>query len=106
MASHVSGQSPSSRPVLLQLANVGQTYQMGEVAVEVLKHITLDVLDGELLVMVGPSGSGKTTMLNLMGGMDNASQGEVRFREFDLTKASQRELTRFRRENVGFVFQF
>src|SRR5689334_8717020 len=106
LKSAVAEQTAPSWPVLLQLADVGKTFQMGEVAVEVLKHITLDVLDGEFLVMVGPSGSGKTTMLNLMGGMDNASQGEVRFRDFDLTKASQRELTRFRRENVGFVFQF
>jgi putative ABC transport system ATP-binding protein len=90
----------------MRLADVGKTFQMGEVAVEVLKHISLDVYDGELLVMVGPSGSGKTTMLNIMGGMDNATRGQVRFRDFDLTRASPRDLTRFRRESVGFVFQF
>ena len=94
------------RPALLRLADVGKTFQMGEVAVEVLKHITLDVLDGELLVMVGPSGSGKTTMLNIMGGMDNATYGRVSYRDQDITTATPRELTRFRRESVGFVFQF
>jgi putative ABC transport system ATP-binding protein len=100
-------ESPSSDArVLLHLVDVGKTFQMGEVAVEVLKHITLDVFDGEFLVMVGPSGSGKTTMLNIMGGMDNATRGRVWYRDQDLTTATPRELTRFRRDNVGFVFQF
>lgn len=92
--------------ILLRLLDVGKTFQMGEVAVEVLKHITLDVFDGEFLVLVGPSGSGKTTMLNIMGGLDNATDGSVWYRNQDLTTASARELTRFRRDNVGFVFQF
>jgi putative ABC transport system ATP-binding protein len=91
---------------LLRLVDIGKTFQMGEVAVEVLKHIRLDVLDGEFLVMVGPSGSGKTTMLNIMGGMDNATHGQIWYRDQDLTRATARELTRFRRESVGFVFQF
>ena len=97
---------PTAQPALLRLADIGKTFQMGEVAVEVLKHITLDVLDGELLVMVGPSGSGKTTMLNIMGGMDNATCGRIWYRHQDMTTATPRELTRFRRESVGFVFQF
>jgi putative ABC transport system ATP-binding protein len=101
-----SDPQPTERPALLRLANVGKTFQMGEVAVEVLKHITLDVLDGEFLVMVGPSGSGKTTMLSIMGGMDNATCGQVWYRDRDMTTATPRELTRFRRESVGFVFQF
>ena len=94
------------RTALLRLVDVGKTFQMGEVAVEVLRHISLDVYAGELLIMVGPSGSGKTTMLNIMGGMDSATVGRVLFRERDITRASPRELTRFRREAVGFVFQF
>lgn len=92
--------------VLLHLDAVGKTYQMGEVAVEVLRNISLQVLDGEFLVMVGPSGSGKTTMLNLMGGMDIATHGQVFYRDRDITRATPRELTRFRRDSVGFVFQF
>jgi putative ABC transport system ATP-binding protein len=96
----------TARDVLLRLDDVGKTYQMGEVAVEVLRHITLDVYRGEFLVMVGPSGSGKTTLLNIMGGMDNATHGRVMYAHRDITTANARELTRFRRESVGFVFQF
>ncbi len=77
--------APPATEVLLRLQNVGKTFQMGEVAVEVLRHVTLDVLNAELLVMVGPSGSGKTTMLNIMGGLDTASVGRVLYRDRDLT---------------------
>jgi putative ABC transport system ATP-binding protein len=79
---------------------------MGEVSVEVLRHITFDVHPGELLVMVGPSGSGKTTLLNIMGGLDSPTVGKVFHGDQDLTTATSRELTRYRRESVGFVFQF
>src|SRR5690349_8262091 len=98
--------APPLTRVLLHLENVGKTFYMGEVAVEVVRHVTLDVLSSELLVMVGPSGSGKTTMLNIMGGLDTATVGRVRYRDRDLTAASPRELTRYRRETIGFVFQF
>jgi len=98
--------APPITKVLLHLENVGKTFYMGEVAVEVLRHVTLDVLSSELLVMVGPSGSGKTTMLNIMGGLDTATVGGVVYRDRDLTTASPRELTRYRRETIGFVFQF
>jgi putative ABC transport system ATP-binding protein len=101
----ISNSAPP-RTALLRLEDVGKTFQMGEVAVEVLRHITLDVYEGELLIMVGPSGSGKTTMLNIMGGMDTATAGRVFFRQRDITSASPRELTRYRRDAVGFVFQF
>jgi putative ABC transport system ATP-binding protein len=92
--------------VRLQLRDVGKTFQMGEVSVEVLRHISFDVHPGELLVMVGPSGSGKTTLLNIMGGLDSPTVGSVRYGDADLTTATSRELTRYRRESVGFVFQF
>jgi len=92
--------------VLMRLDNVGKTFQMGEVPVEVLRHITFDVYRGELLVMVGPSGSGKTTLLNIMGGLDSPSVGQVSYAGQDLTHATPRELTRFRRSSIGFVFQF
>ena len=91
---------------LLRLDGVGRTYQMGEVAVNVLRNISLDVHPGELLVMVGPSGSGKTTILNLVGGMDKPTTGEIWYRERDLTRATDAELTRYRRDAIGFVFQF
>jgi putative ABC transport system ATP-binding protein len=97
---------PTHDDILLHLDNVGKTYQMGEVAVEVLKDISLEIYHGELLVLVGPSGSGKTTMLNIIGGLDVPSCGQVWYRERDISEASPRELTRYRRETVGFVFQF
>jgi len=76
------------------------------VAVEALREISFGVHEGEFLVMVGPSGSGKTTILNIMGGMDAASEGRVWFRDQDLTAFTPTELTRYRRDSVGFVFQF
>jgi len=102
---------PTSNPaapagVLLRLADVGKTFQMGEVAVEVLRHVSLEVVEGEFLVMVGPSGSGKSTILNLMGGMDRPTVGQVWYGDEELTRASAAELTRYRRQGVGFVFQF
>jgi putative ABC transport system ATP-binding protein len=100
-----NGPSEESR-TLMQLRDVGKTFQMGEVAVEVLRHITFDVYRGELLVMVGPSGSGKTTLLNVIGGLDSPTVGQVYYANQDLTRATPRELTRFRRESIGFVFQF
>ena len=91
---------------LLRLEGVGKTFEMGEVSVEVLRDISFDVHRGELLVMVGPSGSGKTTLLNIMGGLDSPTVGTLSYGRQDLTTASARELTRYRRESVGFVFQF
>jgi putative ABC transport system ATP-binding protein len=92
--------------VLLHLDGVGKTYQMGEVAVEVLKGVDLQIYHGEFLVMVGPSGSGKTTMLNIIGGLDTPSVGQVWFEERDISHSTPRELTQYRRDTVGFVFQF
>jgi putative ABC transport system ATP-binding protein len=92
--------------ILLHLDHVGKTYQMGEVAVEVLKGVDLQIYHGEFLVMVGPSGSGKTTMLNIIGGLDTPSVGQVWFEERDISHSTPRELTQYRRDTVGFVFQF
>ena len=92
--------------VLLRLTDVQRTYQMGEVSVEVLKHVSLDIRGGEVLAIVGPSGSGKTTILNLVGGMDSPTDGQILFRNRDLSRASAAELTTYRRQEIGFVFQF
>jgi len=79
---------------------------MGEVSVVAMKEFSLDVYQGELLVLLGPSGSGKTTILNIVGGLDRATAGEVWYRDEELTHATPKQLTRYRREKVGFVFQF
>ncbi len=92
--------------VLLRLREVGRTYQMGEVPVQVLRGVTLDIFEEELLVIAGPSGSGKTTLLNIIGGMDRPSHGAATYRDLDLTTASDRRLTTYRRDAIGFVFQF
>lgn len=79
---------------------------MGETEVHALRGVDLDLFEGEFVVLLGPSGSGKSTLLNILGGLDAATQGDVRYRDHNLVQASARELTRFRREHVGFVFQF
>jgi putative ABC transport system ATP-binding protein len=79
---------------------------MGMAEVHALAGVDLDLFPGELVVLLGPSGSGKTTLLNNLGGLDVPSSGELRFKELDLTLASEDELTSFRRNTVGFIFQF
>lgn len=81
-------------------------YQMGEVQVQALRGVDLELYAGELVVMLGPSGSGKSTLLNILGGLDTATTGLVTYRDTDLTHSKDRELTDYRRFNVGFVFQF
>jgi putative ABC transport system ATP-binding protein len=83
-----------------------KVYRMGEVDVYALRSVDLDLYRGEFVVLLGPSGSGKSTLLNILGGLDVPTSGSVRFFEHDLTVEDDRELTRFRREHVGFVFQF
>jgi putative ABC transport system ATP-binding protein len=98
--------APPPDRVLLRLENVGRRFPMGEVTVEALRHVTLDIDRGEVLAMVGPSGSGKTTLLNVVGGMDQPTSGRVLFGGQDLATFNERELTRYRRDTIGFVFQF
>ena len=83
-----------------------KTYDMGEVQVRALQGVDLDLYPGELVVLLGPSGSGKSTLLNILGGLDVATSGQVGYRGKELTKATDRELTEYRRNYVGFVFQF
>lgn len=92
--------------ILMKLENISKTYIMGEIKVEALKASSLEIIEGELLVILGPSGSGKSTLLNIMGGMDLATSGEISFNNKSMSKASDEELTRYRRNEVGFVFQF
>lgn len=94
------------RAPIFEIRQVSKIYQMGEVQVQALKSVNLEVYEGEFVVILGPSGSGKSTLLNILGGLDLPSSGQGIFRERDLTRADDRTLTRFRRECVGFVFQF
>lgn len=91
---------------LFQVENVTKSYRTGDVEVWALRGVDLALYRGEMAVLLGPSGSGKSTLLNIMGGLDRVSGGTVRFDGEDLTTCSERQLTRFRREHVGFVFQF
>jgi putative ABC transport system ATP-binding protein len=91
---------------VFQARGVAKIYRMGDVEVAALRSVDLELYRGEMVVILGPSGSGKSTLLNILGGLDVPTAGTIRFFEHDLTLAPERELTRFRREHVGFVFQF
>jgi putative ABC transport system ATP-binding protein len=88
------------------LSHVGKIYRMGEIEVPVLYDVNLEIPAGELTVIVGPSGSGKSTLLNLIGGIDRPTTGEILLDGRDIARFSDSELTAYRRESVGFVFQF
>ena len=92
--------------VSVLLEKVSKTYQMGEVEVRALKEVDLTVTKGEFLVALGPSGSGKTTMLNCIGGIDSATSGKIVVGGHDISKLNEKDLTKFRRDTVGFIFQF
>jgi len=83
-----------------------KTYGSGEAAVHALRDVDLDISAGEFIVLLGPSGSGKSTLLNILGGLDAPTSGDARYRDHQLTGASEEALTLYRREHVGFVFQF
>ncbi|NIO40259.1 MAG: ATP-binding cassette domain-containing protein [Burkholderiales bacterium] len=94
------------REAVFHVDNVSKVYQMGEVQVHALRGVDLDLYAGELVVLLGASGSGKSTLLNILGGLDVPTSGHVQYLHHTLTTAGEAELTRFRREHVGFVFQF
>ncbi len=96
----------SGAEALFEARGLSKTYVVGEMPVHALAGVDLDLFRGELVVLLGPSGSGKSTLLNILGGLDVPTTGSVRFLHHDLTHASEEALTRFRREHVGFVFQF
>jgi putative ABC transport system ATP-binding protein len=99
------GPADDSLPVF-RVRGLTKTYTTGEVAVQALRGLDLDIRRGEFLVLLGASGSGKSTLLNILGGLETATSGGVDYLDHDLTRASEDELTRYRREHVGFVFQF
>ncbi|MFG6102675.1 ABC transporter ATP-binding protein [Leptothoe sp. EHU-05/26/07-4] len=93
-------------PAVFHMEQVSKVYVMGEVKVHALESVDLDLYEGEFVVLLGPSGSGKSTLLNILGGLDVPSGGQVYFRNQAMNKANEHSLTRFRRQSVGFVFQF
>ena len=90
----------------IEFKNVDKVYQMGEVEIKALNKASFEVNKGELVVILGPSGAGKTTCLNILGGMDSATSGNVIIGDNDITKYSSKELITYRRNDIGFVFQF
>ncbi len=95
-----------TQDALIQLQHVNKDYQMGDVTVHALRDMNLDIATGEFIVLLGPSGSGKTTTLNVIGGLDRPSSGVVRVAGADITAYNNKQLTQYRRQNVGFIFQF
>ncbi len=100
-----SGNWDGGEPVF-RARGLGKVYSSGQFEVNALADVSFDLFASEWIVLLGPSGSGKSTLLNILGGIDSASSGSVFFREHDLVQADSRALTRYRREHVGFVFQF
>ncbi|QRN85190.1 ABC transporter ATP-binding protein [Clostridia bacterium] len=95
-----------NKEAIFDIRDVTKVYDMGEVQVHALQGVNLQVARGELVVVLGASGSGKSTLLNIIGGMDFATQGEILYRGEDISTYSESELTEFRRQEVGYVFQF
>ena len=91
---------------IFQARDLTKSYRSGDVEVWALRGVDMELYEGEVTVLLGPSGSGKSTLLNIIGGLDHASGGSVRFRGMELTACSDRQLTLYRREHVGIVFQF
>ena len=91
------------RENFFQVRDLTKVYRMGEVEVHALRGVNMELFAGELVVLLGPSGSGKSTLLNIMGGLDTATSGFVSYRGKDLTQATEKELTEYRRFHVGFV---
>lgn len=98
--------SAKAEEAVFHIHNVSKVYHMGDVKVNALRGVNFDLWAGEFVVILGASGSGKSTLLNILGGLDIPTSGQVFFRDHDLTSANDHALTAFRREHVGFVFQF
>ena len=96
----------TSTPSVYQARGITKVYRMGEVEVHALRGVDLDLYEGEFIVLLGPSGSGKSTLLNILGGLDVPTAGTVTYRGKDLTSDDDALLTSYRRNHVGFVFQF
>src|SRR6266508_2521588 len=98
--------APPGRQAVFTARGVTKVYHMGEINVHALRGVDLDLFDEEFVVLLGPSGSGKSTLLNILGGLDVPTAGVIRYRDRELTAFDDAALTRYRRQHVGFVFQF
>ncbi len=90
----------------LQIKELSRSYKMGELTVPALQEITISIEEGQFIAVLGPSGSGKTTFLNLIGAIDSPTEGTIQFHDLEVSSLSEKELTQYRRKNVGFIFQF
>ena len=93
------------RPLVFAARGLSKTYRVGAVEIAALRELDLEIFEGEFIVLLGPSGSGKSTLLNILGGLDSATSGAAAWRDHNLVAASDEELTLYRRQHVGFVFQ-
>lgn len=94
------------KSLVFSAKNLKKIYKIGEVEIQALRGLDLELFENEFIVFLGPSGSGKSTLLNILGGLDNPSSGDVFYKDHNLVKSTPKELTKFRRDHVGFVFQF
>ena len=90
----------------IDVKNLSKIYQMGEVKIKAIENVSFSIDEGELVVILGPSGAGKTTILNILGGMDSPTNGSIIIDGTDISKYNRKELTKYRRYDIGFVFQF
>jgi putative ABC transport system ATP-binding protein len=97
---------PDTQTTLVRLEGVSKEYHVGEVTVSALKNVSIDITQGQFVVLLGPSGSGKSTLMNMVGGLDTPTKGRIWVRENEITNMNEGELTLYRRNDVGFVFQF
>jgi putative ABC transport system ATP-binding protein len=96
----------ADKKLVFSAKGLSKIYRMGDVSVHALRGVNLELYAEEFVVLLGPSGSGKSTLLNILGGLDTATEGEVFYRDHDLVRSDEKQLTTFRRDHVGFVFQF
>lgn len=102
----MNAETPDGTPPAFRCSGLAKIYRTGETEVHALRGVDLVIPTGEILVLLGPSGSGKSTLLNIIGGLDRPSAGTLYYRDLDLAAMDEEDLTRFRRANVGFIFQF